>query len=169
MKGAGVPDPTTICMMVRVLGPKPGRGRGCAAGIALIRVARVVVDARVECRNRRGRVVIENECLAGIPREVDDDVRPLGRSQQEGVLEDIQDRDASAGVFIADGRWGNHCRRRQDAAFGADHDHVRASGARIRHASIPSVCRPGIRPAAGCGVRHRDPCEAEIGHKIREA
>ena len=47
------------------VGTEAGHGRGCAAGRGLIRVARVVVVARVKRRHRRGRVVIENDGLTG--------------------------------------------------------------------------------------------------------
>jgi len=37
----------------------------------------------------RGSVVVEDQCLSGEPREVDNHVRPLGGSDEEGMLVDI--------------------------------------------------------------------------------
>ena len=47
------------------VGTIAGQGRGRAARLELIRVAGVVVVARVKRRHRRRRVVIENDGLAG--------------------------------------------------------------------------------------------------------
>ena len=102
--------------------PVTRQGRGRAAGIGLIRVARVVIGAGVERRHRRGRVVIQDQGLAGKLGEVHHDVRALSRSDQQTVGPDIQDRDAAALVFVVGRGGGDHHRGGQQAAFGADLD-----------------------------------------------
>ena len=55
--------------------------RGSAAGVCLVRVTREVVVARVERRERCRSIVVENESLAGVLGEVNDDIRPFRRAQ----------------------------------------------------------------------------------------
>ncbi len=145
------------------------------APAARVRRAGVVVVRRDSGRERRGRVVVQDQRLAGELREVDDHVGPLGRRQEQRVLVDVPDVEAGRvgdprGRLLAvdDGRG------RQEAALAADLDPVgtRGRGALdrgrddVRGRSAPRPASVGfsatsvapMSPAcwAGAGVRLAD-------------
>ena len=108
---------------VRAVAGQDGR----CAGRAQVRGAGVVVVAGHPGREGGGRIVVEDQGLAGELREVDDHVGPLGRRQQQGVLVHVADVEAGR-VGDPGGRLvgrDDH-RGRQEAAFGADLDPARA-------------------------------------------
>jgi hypothetical protein len=97
--------------------------------------------------------------------EIDQDIRPLGRSQEEVVLLDIADRDALGVAVVADRDVGPDDRSRQKAAFGADLSDRRAELGGIGDASGPAIqniarlawynCRLSIRSLASLRMRSR--------------
>ncbi len=107
------------------------RGRR-TTGIAVIPVAGIVVIARVTRREGGRGVVVQDQRLAGVLREVDDDVMPFGRGGQQRVQVDV------AGVEdgrVSDPRsrlGGDDDRCRQEAALVGDVDPVRAFGTHDR-------------------------------------
>ncbi len=109
-------------------------GQDARGGVReLVRSAGVVVVGRDAGRERGGRVVVEDQRLAGELAEVDDHVGPLGRGQQERELvheADVEPRrvgDPGGGLLaVLDDRG------RQEAALGADHDPVRSGATRGR-------------------------------------
>ena len=149
------------------VGAEAGKRRRRAAGRRLVGIAGVVVEARVEARHRRGCVVVEDELGAGRDLgEVDDHVGALRRSEQQGVIGDVQHRDGAAEVLVADRRVGQCHRRGQEPTLVADLDHARPDGLGTGHAALAAVSRPGRgqagargrsddRHLAGVGVVHR--------------
>ena len=110
-------------MTVRVFGPYPGRIVGAPTGYR-VRAASVVVVARHSCRERCRRVVVEDQRLACELREIDDDVSPLSRGEQQRVLVHVADIE-NGRVGDPGGRLvGDDDRRRQETAFGADLDPI---------------------------------------------
>ena len=109
---------TTLKRMIcRVFGPKPGVG--C---VGIVRRAGEVVVERVAHRERRRRVVVEDDLLAREAREVDDHVPALGRGGDQAAR-----LEASVGIE----RHVGLARRTgcgQEAALGADHEEVGALG-----------------------------------------
>ncbi len=71
------------------VGTDPGLGGGGAAHVLPVRVVRVVVVVRVEGRPGRRGVVVEDQRLAGVLGEVDDDVGALGRAEDQGAAVDV--------------------------------------------------------------------------------
>ena len=57
-------------------------GVGCAAAIHLVSVARVEVVGRCARRDRRRGIVVEDEGLAGVLAEINDDIGPLRELDQ---------------------------------------------------------------------------------------
>ncbi len=110
------------------VGSVAGQG-GRGAGGAQIGATGVVVIARHACREGGGGVVIQDQGLPPVGREVDDDVGPLGGREQQGVLVDIADVE-SRRVGDPCGRLSrDHHRGRQEAALGPDLDPVGPLGA----------------------------------------
>ena len=64
---------------------------GAPPVLRLVRVARVVVVAGVSPREPSWSVVVQDEGLARVLREVDDDVGPFGTAQQQRVLVHVAD------------------------------------------------------------------------------
>ena len=71
------------------VGAVAGQRRRRAAGIAVVPVAGVVIIARVAGREGSRGVIVQDQRLAGVLREVDDHVMPLGRGGQQRVLVDV--------------------------------------------------------------------------------
>ena len=115
-----------------------GAGVGAVAGQdgrradrAQVWGAGVVVVAGDAGREGRRGVVVQDQRLAGELREVDDHVGSLGRRQQQGVLIHVADVEAGRVDDPGDRLVGNHDRRRQEAALGADLDPARPGRAQV--------------------------------------
>ena len=125
-----IPDVTVGCHPD--LHDRPGVGavaglrRRRATGVHQVGVAREVVVRRDACRDGRRRVVVEDQGLAGIGGEVDDDVGPLGRSEEERALVDVSDVEQGRVRDPANGLKGDFERRREPPALGADLPHFRS-------------------------------------------
>ena len=126
--------------------PVAGQRRRRAAGRRLIGIAGVVVVARIERRNRRGRVVVEDELRSGGNRgEVDDDVGALGRAEHQRVGGDVQHDDVATVEVVTDRRVLERDRRGQDPAVGSDLHDVGPDGGRVGNPAVAAVGRPGGR------------------------
>ena len=134
------------------IGTHARRHGGDAADVGAIRRAGVVIILRDERRERRGGIVVEDQGLAGVLGEVDDDVRPFGGAQEEraaalGLREHVPDIERR-GVRVPFNRLvGQHHRRGQEPALGADLDKRGTAPCRIGNAALPAVCRPLLREA----------------------
>ena len=149
------------------VGAEARQRRTGAAGVELIRVPRVVVVARIQSRERGRRVVVEDQRLAGVGREVDDDVGAFRRSQQQFEVRDVP-RVERQGIAVPEHRLvGDDHGPWQEAAFGANHHEVRTNHRRIRRTACPSVLRPVVRkPGTG---RRRDHLHFRVGGAGRAA
>ena len=153
--------------MVRVFGPNPGWVGGAPPVSGLIRVAGVVVVTRVEGRDGRRRVVVQDERGAGRDlREVHDHVGPLGGAEQQGVVGHVEHHDVAPVVLVVDGLVRQDHRRGQHPALVADLDHLRAGCRRVRHPPVAAVSRPGRRETS-CLARldHRDLAGVSAGQR----
>ena len=64
--------------------PISGHGVGCAPTITLVAIIREVVQARVSSGNTNRSIVINNDRLARIFREVNQNISPLGWTKLQG-------------------------------------------------------------------------------------
>ena len=126
-------------------------GRGADRG--KIRAAGIVVIARQPWPGRRRGIVVKDKGLTGELREVDDDVEPLGGSDQQRVLVDIADvKDGR--VDDPGGRLGrNHHRGRQEAALGTDDDPVGAGRAEAVVSGVGKMFGSSWAAASSVGLR----------------
>ena len=136
------------------VGAVAGQGGVGAAGVALVGVAGVVVEAGVKGRHGGGRVVVEDEGLAGVGREVHDHIGPLGGAEEEALVSHVQHHDVAAVVVVADGLGIDDDRVGQKARLVADLDEGRACSERIWHAAIAAIGGPGGGPRRVRGRRH---------------
>ena len=129
---------------------------------ALVGRAGVVVVGRHARRERGGRVVVQDQRLAGELREVDDHVGPLGGRQQQGVLVHVADVEARrvgdpGGLLLA----VDDDRRRQEPALGADLDPVGAVGRGVVHRRREDD-RVGLRLPPAAADRARLRCRVPV-------
>ena len=116
--------------------PRDGAGVGAVAGKSgrcarrgQVGSAGVAVVAGDACRECGRCVVVEDQRLAGVLREVDDHVGSLGGGQQQRVLIDVADIEAGR-VGDPRGLVGRHDHgSREEPAFRADLNPVRPLGA----------------------------------------
>ena len=130
---------------------------GTASG-RVVAVTGEVLVARIRGRHRRARVVVDDQGLAGVLREVDDDVGALGVGdvQAGGAVVHIQDGSAALVQQVVDRRRILLGHARQPAAFAGHLKQARPLGQRVRNAARVTidVGRPGLRVARAVGVRH---------------
>ena len=110
------------------VGSVAGDGRRGAAGVAVVAVAGVVVVARITRREGGRGIVVEDQGLTGVGGEIDDHVRPFGRSHEQRMQIDIAGVEHGRIVYPCGrlGRDNNRCR--QEPTFVTDLDPFRPLG-----------------------------------------
>ena len=119
------------------------QGAISATTSGLIRCAGEVVNALIIERERCRCVVVKNQGLTGVSREVNNCIGTLGGTHQQAVTIDVGNRHAAAIGFISYRLRGNIHRIGQEAAIATNCNEVRTNRSRIRRASGTTICRPG--------------------------
>ncbi len=112
-----------------------------AAGVPVVAVASVVVIARVARGESRRGVIVQDQRLAGVLREVDDDVVPFRRGSQQRVLVDVAGVEHGRVIDPRGRVGGDDDRCRQEAALIGDLDPVRTFGTHDRGGEDGCVCQ----------------------------
>ena len=118
------------------IGAVAGQRVGRSAGVHLVAVPRVVVEGSGARRDRRRRVVVEDEGLARVGAEIDHHIRPLGRADVEGVLVDDPVAEVPLVEVPADRLLRHADRLRHEAPLGTDHPPLRSRCFGIGHPAL---------------------------------
>ena len=144
------------------VGPVAWLRVGRAAAVHQVPVSGVVVVRRGAGRDRRRGVVVEDQGLARVGAEVNDDVRALRRHEEQRVLVDDAEIEVGRVEVVPDRLLRDHDRRRREATLGADLDPRRSCRCRIGNAAR----RVGILVCRGDTDRdHLD--LGAVGHRPR--
>ncbi len=156
------------------VGPVAWQRVGRAAAIHQVPVSGVVVVRRGAGRDRRRGVVVEDQGLARVGAEVNDDIRALRCHEEQRVLVDDAEIEVGRVEVVPDRLLRDHDRRRREATLGADLDPRRSCRCRIGNAARRVgvlVCRGDTdRDHLDLGaVRHGHGCRRRDGAGVQRA